>query len=102
MKHLDVTVYDMHVIQDILSAHLLPSTYVFLFGSRATNTAKPYSDLDLAIDAGQPVSLGLMASLTDAFEESLLSYKVDLVDWHQLSDAFKQQIASHRQLIWPC
>ena len=80
-----------------LLAELLPgSTQVWVFGSRATGRARRYSDLDLAIDAGRPLSLDEAALLREAFEESDLPYRVDLVDWHAIGDRFLRLIAAER------
>ena len=59
-----------------------------VFGSRAGGTTKPWSDLDLVIDAGAPLPLGTMAALREAFDEAPLRWKVDLVDRHMVSEDF--------------
>ncbi|PNU04757.1 nucleotidyltransferase family protein [Novosphingobium guangzhouense] len=72
----------------ILAAHLPPGTSARIFGSRAGGVPKPWSDLDLALDGPQPLSLAAMAELAEAFDESALPFKVDLVDRRTVSDAF--------------
>lgn len=67
-----------------------------MFGSRATGRAKEYSDLDLAIDAGRPLTLDELAVLTEAFSDSDLPYKVDFVDWQSIDDHWRQLIAAGR------
>jgi uncharacterized protein len=67
-----------------------------MFGSRATGRAKRYSDLDLAIDAGRLLTLDKIAELTEAFSDSDLPYKVDLVDWHNIDDRWRQTIMAER------
>ena len=52
---------------------------VYLFGSRARGDASPSSDIDLAIVSDQDLSEDL-TMLREILEESLLPYKVDLVD----------------------
>jgi len=47
----------------ILAANLPHDAKVWVFGSRATGRARRYSDLDLAIDAGRPVTLDELAQL---------------------------------------
>jgi predicted nucleotidyltransferase len=70
----------------------IPGIKVQAFGSRTNNTAKSYSDLDLAIMTEQPLSLHQGAMLTEAFEESELPYKVDIVDWSTMSESFRKLI----------
>jgi type I restriction enzyme S subunit len=68
-----------------------------VFGSRATGRARPLSDLDLAIDAGRRLSLDETARLGEAFSDSDLPYKVDIVDWHAVDERFRQMIAAERK-----
>ena len=67
-----------------------------MFGSRASGRARRYSDLDLAIDAGRRLTLDEIARLAEAFSDSDLPYKVDLVDWHDIDDRWRQTIAAER------
>jgi predicted nucleotidyltransferase len=62
---------------------------VWVFGSRATGTARRASDLDLAIDAGRPLTRAETGALLDAFEESDLPYTVDLVDLNTVAPSFR-------------
>jgi len=79
-------------VQNVLRSALPKEAKVWVFGSRATGLAKPFSDLDLAIDAGKPLSLSQLALLTEHFEESALPYKVDVVDMCTVSERFKKII----------
>ena len=62
------------------------------FGSRATWNAKDYSDLDLAVIGDEPLPRGAVARLKEAFEESRLPMRVDVVDWHSIAEGFRQSI----------
>ena len=79
---------ERRIVRAILSLHLPPGTQVFVFGSRAGGRTKPLSDLDLSIDAAQPLPMATLAGLADAFDESSLPWKVDLVDRASVSEAF--------------
>jgi hypothetical protein len=50
----------------------------------------------LAIDAGRRLTLDEIARLTEAFRSSDLAYKVDLVDWHEIDDRWRQIIVAER------
>ena len=78
-----------------------PSPEVWAFGSRARRTAKPYSDLDLALITHQPLSLGQLADIADAFAASDLPIRVDLVDWASASDAFRKRIERDAVVVQP-
>jgi predicted nucleotidyltransferase len=80
----------------ILTANLPVGASVWVFGSRAIGRARRYSDLDLAIDAGQQLTLDKTARLREAFSDSDLPYRVDLVDWRAIGDRFRQTITADR------
>ncbi|MNX75740.1 Nucleotidyltransferase domain protein [compost metagenome] len=90
---IDVTPQEFAIVRDILR-RIVPDREVMVFGSRSKGTAKPFSDLDLAIMGAQPVSLSVCAELAHEFDESPLPFKVDLVDWASSSASFRQAIAS--------
>nr|SPS05766.1 conserved protein of unknown function [Candidatus Nitrotoga fabula] len=86
------------IVRDILRKHI-PHYPVWAFGSRARGTAKPFSDLDLAILTDQSLSLEVSAALTEDFSESDLPYKVDLVDWATTDDSFRQIIERDKVVV---
>ena len=94
--HIDLPPGDRRLVLNILRAHLPQNTKVWVFGSRATGRARRYSDLDLAIDAGRRLTLHQTARLAEAFSESDLPYRVDLVDWHDIEDRWRETIAAER------
>ncbi|HEX4616075.1 MAG TPA: nucleotidyltransferase domain-containing protein [Stellaceae bacterium] len=94
--HITLTAEHRRLVLNILRANLPPSTKVWVFGSRATGRARRYSDLDLAIDAGRPLTLDEIAGLTEAFSDSDLPYKVDIVDWRNIEDRWRQTIMAER------
>lgn len=95
---IDVSEADWQIIQGILRAHV-PDCTVWTFGSRATGHAKPYSDLDLAIIGKQPLGIDLISRLAEAFAESDLPYKVDIVDWTTTSAAFRKIIERDKVVV---
>src|SRR4051812_534405 len=58
------------IVLGLMAEHLSQGSKVWVFGSRAAGRARGYSDLDLAIDAGRPLSVGERAIVAEAFEES--------------------------------
>jgi uncharacterized protein len=83
-------------VLDILHENLPLNTQAWVFGSRATGRARRCSDLDLAIDAGRRLTLDETAKLTEAFSESDLPYRVDVVDWRAADDRWRRTIAAQR------
>ena len=85
---LTLTDREFTVVNAILRAHLPHNVTVHGFGSRACGRAKVWSDLDLVLEAPAPLPLSLVATLAEAFEESELPWKVDIVDRKTVSDGF--------------
>ena len=73
---------------------------VYAFGSRARWTAKKHSDLDLVVRCHEPLTLKCLGSLQEAFAESDLPMRVDVVDWQIISDRFRQLIEQDCVAIW--
>ena len=88
---IDATPQELEIVDSILSTHV-PGYEVRAFGSRAKWEAKDYSDLDLIVKGESELDRGIIADLKDAFAESDLRFRVDVVDWHVVSDAFRDAI----------
>ena len=95
---IDLNPKHLETVQHILSKHV-PSCEVRAFGSRVKWTAKDYSDLDLAVIGSRRFDLKEMYRLTEAFEESNLPIRIDVVDWHAISEGFKRIIAAEYEVI---
>ena len=78
----------------------IPTYEVWAFGSRVHQRGlKPFSDLDLALITEQPLDASLYGQIKEAFEESELPIRVDIVDWALLTDAFKEVIRQEHERI---
>ena len=88
---IDLSPNHLATVKAILAEHV-PECEVRAFGSRATWTARDYSDLDLAIVGEGPSDWRTMSQLREAFEESDLPMRVDVLDWHAISDSFRKVI----------
>lgn len=82
----------LEIVRRILET-LAPEYEVRAFGSRVSGrNLKPFSDLDLVIMTDSPLPPGRMTALVDAFSESNLPIKVDVVDWATTSEEFRRII----------
>ncbi len=88
----------LSLVRDILRAGA-PGCEVWVFGSRAQGKAKPMSDLDLAIVCPQKTDPMLIENLRDAFDDSPLPIKVDLVDWARTDEAFRRIIEEQKIIL---
>ena len=95
---IDVAPQHLETVRAILRRHL-PGREVWVFGSRATGTAKEYSDLDLVVIGDIPLDLGRLALLEHDLDESDLPFKVDVVDWATASESFRQIIRKTAVLL---
>ena len=95
---IDIRPEHWEIVSTILKKHV-PNDEVWVFGSRAKWTARPYSDLDLCIITDKPLSLSLLSAITDDFSESDLPWKVDVVDWSTTSKVFREIIEKDRVMV---
>jgi predicted nucleotidyltransferase len=90
---MDIQPKDLSIVESILKKYLPSNTTVWIFGSRAKNHARKFSDLDLAIDAGKKLPATTLTNIKFDLEESDLPYKVDVIDWNTISKNFKNLIS---------
>ncbi len=95
---IDLPLHHLNTVRCIL-AEQIPGYEVRVFGSRVEGRAKPHSDLDLAIVGEKPVDLATLSRLKEAFEDSDLPIRVDLLDWNAISDEFRQAIQKSYEIF---
>ena len=88
---IDVSEKHLQIVVKILSG-FVPDCEIRVFGSRYTGKTKPYSDLDLAIVGRQQLPKGMVYNIIEAFQESDLPWRVDVLDWHSISPEFRAVI----------
>jgi len=82
----------------IISA-LRPAAKIYLFGSRARGTNAERADIDIALDEGHPLPLRDIDEIKNILRESNIMYKIDVVDFNQISSAMRNEILKER-VIW--
>jgi predicted nucleotidyltransferase len=78
---------------------LFPHAKIYLFGSRATGTNSPFSDIDIAIDAGKQLPITDIDEANSIMASLNIPYKVDIVDFHHISSTM-QEIITKEKVIW--
>jgi len=78
---------------------LFPKVKIYLFGSRAKGTNRPASDIDLALDAGRPLSFLEIAQARNVLESLYIAEKIDIVDMFSIPLALKETILKEGK-IW--
>lgn len=96
MKNLDEKVKTkiIRIIQAIT-----PDADIYLFGSRATGQHRERSDIDIALDAGEPIDPMDVGEVKDLLEASNIPYSFDVVDMHAVGQELKENILSER-VVW--
>lgn len=81
----------LEIVRCLLREHV-PGCEVRAFGSRYKGTARNASDLDLAVVGTERLLPRKIAQLKEAFEESTLPMRVDVLDWHAITPEFQRVI----------
>jgi len=77
----------------------LPKCKIYLFGSRAAQSARSGSDIDLGLDAGEPIEWKKIVNIQNDIDESTIPVYVDLIDMHSAPESFKTEILK-KGIIW--
>lgn len=90
---LDLAERYLDAVRAILRLHV-PDYDVWAYGSRVTGGAFAASDVDLVLrrPAYLQTPCDRLFDLRDAFVESDLPVRVDVMDWARLPDAFRREI----------
>jgi len=76
-----------------------PHAKVILFGSRARGTNRPGSDIDLALDIGEPIKLHDMSRIRVTLGNLPISLEMDIVDMHNIPGELKALILKEG-IVW--
>ncbi len=95
---IDISPQDWGIVRDILHRHV-PTLEVWAFGSRATGSARRYSDLDLAIIADDPLPFEVSGAMAEDFSESDLPFRVDILDWATTQDTFRRIVERDKVVL---
>ena len=89
---------ELEIVKNILKEFFKDSE-IRVFGSRITDKVKPYSDLDLAIISKDPIDLKKMFKAKEAFVDSKLPFRGDLLDWQKIDENFRKIIENKYELL---
>ena len=95
---IDLTPEQLKAVQRILAEHA-PGCEVLAFGSRVGKAPKPWSDLDLAVSGPRPLPPDALRLLGEAFEESDLPFRVDVLDLQAASPKFRKVVESRCEAV---
>lgn len=95
---IDAAADHLAAIRRILNEHL-PSAKIKVFGSRIAGKAKPYSDLDIALECDTAISPVTLSAIREELQESDVPFRVDIADWNRISPEFRQVITAKFELL---
>lgn len=76
-----------------------PGAKIILFGSRAKSAHKEGADVDIAVDARQPILLRELGRARNTLENLFIPLMIDVVDLNNTSERLKQEILKNG-VIW--
>jgi uncharacterized protein len=75
-----------------------PQAKIILFGSRARKNHKEGADVDIALDADEPIKLGELACMRVTMENLPIPLFVDLVDMHSIPEELRKVILAEGEM----
>ena len=90
----------IEILKDIVLSNIdRDNVVVFLFGSRASGKASERADIDIGLWAESKLPRRLYHEIRNAVDESIIPYKVDIVDFTRTDPEFTS-IATKDIEIW--
>lgn len=78
----------------------LPDVKIYLFGSRAKGTQKPYSDIDIAIKTNAKDISRKISLFKEEWEKTKLPYKIDVSSWGEIFKPYLPQVRKEKITLW--
>ena len=97
---LDLPERDRKEVARILNT-TAPGIEVWVYGSRINGTSYKMSDLDLVLRGRdlEPIDVTILAAVRNAFSESNIPILVDVLDWAQIPESFRQEILTDYMVL---
>ena len=87
-------------IREIVARHVDLDRYqLFVFGSRVDGRGDDRSDIDIGIDGPEPVGVSTIATIREQIEALPYLYTIDVVDFSDASEDFRQVALQHIEPI---
>ena len=88
---ISLTEKELEIVVSILKKYA-SGLEILIFGSRHTGNTHPHSDLDIALRGNTQIDILVLADIRDAFQESNLPFRVDIVDFNRICPDFQEII----------
>src|SRR3989338_7077001 len=90
LKHYPVEKLKKEILETAGRYVDLRSHRIFFFGSRVTGNGDERSDIDVGIEGPEEISVEVMGRLREEIENIPTLYKIQLVDFKNVSDEFRK------------
>jgi predicted nucleotidyltransferase len=99
LEHVDEKIMKKKIF-DVIARNLDIDKYrVFAFGSRVSGRGDERSDIDVGIEGSEALPAGALGTIRDAMEELDTLYKIDVVDFSDVSPKFKAVAKRYIEMI---
>ncbi|MEW6557533.1 MAG: nucleotidyltransferase domain-containing protein [Elusimicrobiota bacterium] len=99
LEHYPVKKLEKEVLQ-IVSRYLDTNFYkIFFFGSRVRGTNFPRADIDIGIEGPEEIPSAKKITIEDDLNNLPILYKIDFVDFKNVSEEFKQEALKYKEPI---
>ena len=88
--------FAIKIIDNILKEY---TPKIYIFGSRANNTCRLHSDIDIAVSSIRSIPDAKLSEVREYLEQSNIIYTVDLLDLAKIDTAFKEKIIQ-QGILW--
>lgn len=72
---------------------------IFFFGSRVEGRGDEHSDIDVGIEGTEEIPVGIKAEIEEEIENLPILYKIDIVDFKNVSDKFRDVVGQKIELL---
>lgn len=98
LNPIDASPADLETVRCILREHT-PDLEAWAFGSRVSWTARGTSDLDIVLITTEPLKVARLAEMREAFAQSRLPFRVDVIDLACVSEIFRKIIEREHAVL---
>ncbi len=79
---------------------IIPDAAIWLYGSRARLDHSPDSDIDLALQAPQPIDYFKIAELKEVLQATNIPYAFDIIDLNAISQGSFKDHVEKEMILW--
>lgn len=99
LEHYSKTKLKNNILK-VVKKHLDTKSYkIFYFGSRVRGDSFERADIDLGIEGPAKIPAGIKLKIQEELDNLPLLYKIDLVDFRNVSKKFKNNALKYKEYV---